>query len=254
VIPAATIEGLGQQVTSGALQDGNPSFSSDGSWLAFESNRSGFYQMFAVSLASEKTVQLTNVGAGNQRRPAWAPTPGSETWLVYDTDRLGATRRDLYMIKVAVTADTVRVVEPVGQPDMPADTNPADDLAPAWSHTSVIALNSTRSVGGSTHSVTLIDPFFDPAAIVVNGTSQSLAETFAPSFSPFDAAVAFTETVTGDDKVFVVPVLGSGSVRFEVAPGSFGFGDAFDPAWSPDGSRIAFVSTTTGIEEIWILE
>jgi len=254
LISALATDGLGQRVTDSALQDGNPSFSPDGAWIAFESNRTGFYQVFALGLATGAVSPLTNIGFANQRRPSWGKTEGVDSWIVYDTDRspASATRRDLYMVKVAVEADTVTIIEPTGQPDLPADTNVSDDVAPQWAAGGTLGVSSNRSAG--THAVTLLEPFQPQGARVVSGTNQFLEEEFAPSFSPHATFVAFTERITGTEKVFVVAVEGNGTVRYEVAPGSAGFSDAFDPAWSPAGSKIAFVSTRSGTEEIWILE
>lgn len=254
LISALATDGLGQRVTDTALQDGNPSFSPDGAWIAFETNRTGFYQIFAAGLASGATAPLTNIGFANQRRPSWGETEGTDSWIIYDTDRSpgSATRRDLYMVKVAVEADTVTIIEPTSQPDLPADTNASDDVAPQWAVSGTVGVSSTRSAG--VHAVTILDPFQPQAARVVAGTNQFLEEEFAPSFSPHGTFVAFTERITGAPKAFVVAVDGDGSVRYEIAPGGEGFPDAFDPAWSPAGSKIAFVSTASGTEEIWILE
>lgn len=259
VIPAGASEGTGQRVTDGLQQDGNAVYSPDGLRLAFESNRTEYYQIYVTNLAEADTFALTNIGGANQRRPTWTRASGTgfESWIAYDSDRMGTQRRDLYMIRVSTLGDSITVVDPVNQPDLPADTNEFDDLAPQWSTFGFLFANSNRN---GTPSVTVLDPFLGGLARLVNGTTQFLVEENAPALSPFDAYVAFAETQVGTEKTFVVPTGGNGEIRWEVAPGGnvfpdgSGFPDAMDPAWSPTGTKIAFVSSKTGTEEIWILE
>jgi Tol biopolymer transport system component len=261
VIPAGETEGTGQRVTDGLQQDGNAAYAPDGLWLAFESNRTGYYQIYITNLAKADTFALTSIGSANQRRPTWTRASGTgfESWVAYDSDRYpgGGARRDIYMILVSTQGDSIRIVDPTNQPDLPADTNEFDDLAPQWSTYGFLFVNSSRS---GTYAATVLDPFLGGLARLVNGTTQFLVEDHAPTLSPFDAYVAFAETTTGTEKTFVVPTGGNGEIRWEVAPGGnvfpdgSGFPDATDAAWSPTGEKIAFVSTKTGTEEIWILE
>lgn len=235
------------QLTFSARQDGNPSYSPDRSWIAFESDRTTLYQIYAVHRGTLATVQLTTTGA-NQRRPAWGAPVGGESWIAYESDR--GNRDDIYMVKVAAGPDTISILVP-DSPGTPADANPSIDLAPTWSEAGLLAINSNRA--GGSFAVLLVDPFLPIAPITVLGTNQFLVETDAASFSPLDESLAFVDQSTALKKVFVVPVQGPGSIRYEAAPAGLG-GNAWDPAWSPDGGRIAFVSDRTGTPEIWILE
>lgn len=256
VIPAGATDGTGERVTFGLQQDGNATYHPDGLRIAFESNRTEYYQIYVTNLGTGALKQLTNIGSANQRRPTWTRAEGFESWIAYDSDRLPGGR-DLYMIRVSTQGDSITIVDPTTQPDLPADTSPSDDKAPQWSTYGFLFANSNRS---GVHAVTVLDPFLLEGALLVNGTNQFLLDDFAPAISPFDAYVAFSEEITGTEKLFVVPVGGTGEIRYEVAPGtgafpdSTGFPDAMDAAWSPTGAKIAFVSTRTGTEEIWILE
>jgi Tol biopolymer transport system component len=244
--------GTPTRVTFATQMDGNPAFSPDGRWIAFESNRSTAYQIYAVSAGDpppQVPIQLTNVGGTQQRRPAWSPSSGGRSSIAYESAPAGSD--DIYMLEVETSADTVEITSS----SRPADANLSDDFAPTWTRDGRIAVNSNRN---GPFGVLLVDPFLSQPPITVFGTNTALFEADAVALSPLDASLAFVEDVTGLKKVFVVPIAGLGSVRHELAPasaapGGRGFGDVSDPAWSPDGSRIAFVATT-GVSEIWILE
>jgi Tol biopolymer transport system component len=53
-----------EQLTTGAWSDKDATFSPDGSWLVFTSDRSGADNIWALELASGRTIQLTNAVTG----------------------------------------------------------------------------------------------------------------------------------------------------------------------------------------------
>jgi len=65
-------DGNSEQLTSGPEDDADPSWSSDGSQLAYVSNRSGDYQVWALDLAGRARRQITTT-AGDAMTPIWQP-------------------------------------------------------------------------------------------------------------------------------------------------------------------------------------
>jgi Tol biopolymer transport system component len=66
-------DGKAEQLTSGPEDDADPAWSPDGSRLAYVSNRSGDYQVWALDLAGRARRQVTTA-AGDAMTPIWQPS------------------------------------------------------------------------------------------------------------------------------------------------------------------------------------
>ncbi len=66
-------DGKSEQLTSGPDDDADPAWSPDGSALAYVSNRSGDYQVWALDLAGRARRQVTTA-AGDALTPIWQPS------------------------------------------------------------------------------------------------------------------------------------------------------------------------------------
>lgn len=65
--------GVSRRITNDRAVDGNPSFSADGRWLFFHSDRTGIANLYAYELASGRLRQVTNVING-----AYSPEPSPD--------------------------------------------------------------------------------------------------------------------------------------------------------------------------------
>ncbi|OGD37622.1 MAG: hypothetical protein A2V45_01960 [Candidatus Aminicenantes bacterium RBG_19FT_COMBO_58_17] len=66
-------DGKTEQLTSGPEDDADPAWSADGSQLAYVSNRSGDYQVWALELAGRARRPIT-ITAGDALTPIWQPS------------------------------------------------------------------------------------------------------------------------------------------------------------------------------------
>lgn len=75
------------QLTSGAGLETNPTWSSDGQWIAYASDESGNMDIWKKSISTGSVVQLTT-GNDNETEPAWSPD-GSMIAFSSDSDSGG---------------------------------------------------------------------------------------------------------------------------------------------------------------------
>ncbi|MBN9164317.1 MAG: PD40 domain-containing protein [Myxococcales bacterium] len=66
-------DGTSREITNDRAVDGSPSFSADGKWLFFHSDRTGIMNVFAYELATGRLMQVTNVLTG-----AYSPEPSPD--------------------------------------------------------------------------------------------------------------------------------------------------------------------------------
>ncbi|MFQ6055486.1 MAG: PEGA domain-containing protein, partial [Methanosarcinales archaeon] len=256
------------QLTTNTEIDSNPTWSPDGSKIAFSSKRAGNFDIWVMDSDGTNKVQLT-ANATDDLKPAWSPD-GSK--IAFSSKRAG--NFDIWVMnndgsnKVQLTTDAAWDSDPVWSPDgskiafsskragkfdiwvMDSDgtnkvqltTDTHFNWAPTWSpNGNKIAFESDRSGD------------FDIWIMAKDGTNKLQLTTntkgdFKPVWSPDGNKIAFVSERSGNSEIWVMAKDGTNKVQLtdNIAWDS-------DPAWSPDGSKIAFVSERSGNADIWIM-
>lgn len=217
-------DGTGQQrLTFDPGIDTEPTWSPDGSQIAFTSTRTGTGTSDIYLMNSDGTgVTRLTTDAAIDTAPAWSP---DGTKIAFATNQPGSGNFEIYVVNVNGSGMT-RLT-----------SNSAVDTAPAWSPDgSKIAFTSTRTGG------------IDIYVMNANGTLPTRLTTnpnldIEPAWSPDGSKIAFTTNRNGPTNldIYLVSPTGGTQTRLTSHP-------ALDsqPAWSPDGSTIAFVTNRDG--------
>ncbi len=81
---------------SSSKWDSNPRFSPDGRKIAFQSARSGTFEIWVASADGSNTYRLTSIGASDTGTPAWSP---DGQWITFDSTLEG--HYDVYVTPAA---------------------------------------------------------------------------------------------------------------------------------------------------------
>ncbi len=249
--------------------DGTPSWSPDGTKIAFPSDRDGNWEIYVLQADGSTGNRLTS-NDDSDTSPAWSPD-GKQ--LAFQSDREG--QWNLYTMNAADGTEVTRLAtsladgeEPAWSPDgthlalvsrsdgnaeiyvMNADgsglfrltENAADDVHPSWSP------DGTRLAFASER-----DGNWEIYTINADGTGLSRltnhpAADRYPSWSPTGEAIAFVSERDGNAEIYRMNTEGGNPDRLTKEPAA---DDA--PAWSPDGMRLAFVSERDGDAEIYLM-
>ncbi len=103
------------QITDGDFNAANPSFSPDGRFLAFSSNKDGLIDVFVMDLATGDIRNITQNEA-RDRHPAWSP---DSTQIAFTSDR--------------DNGDDIFVIDIDGGNARNLTNSPGRDIMPAWS-------------------------------------------------------------------------------------------------------------------------
>ncbi|NOY97815.1 MAG: hypothetical protein GXP40_01250 [Chloroflexi bacterium] len=118
------------RLTSGNWNDITPALSPDGKTIAFASNRSGYWDIYLLDLASGKTTRLTNTQTYDAA-PSWSP---DGAWLATET----YLDNSLEIVILPIGDSTQKPIR--------LTRNNVSDYAPAWAPQGrQIAFVSTRS-------------------------------------------------------------------------------------------------------------
>ena len=188
-----------------------PSWSPDGTRIAFVSNRSGDEEIYVAKADGTGVTRLTRL-PGPDLSPAWSS----------DGRRLAWSRRAEIWTMNASGADKRRVV---------SRSKPwHEHHSPAWSGAAIV-YSSTRAGAFNTELYRV------PAKRLTftKGSDGVLGDDSMPDFSPDGRRIAFTSNRDQQGEIYVMNADGSGQKRLTRRAG-----DDWAPDFSSDGRKLAF--------------
>ncbi len=204
-----------------------PSWSPDGTKIAFISDRSGSTDVWVMGSDGGNPVNLTGDEA-KDHSPAWSP---DGQWIAF------ASLRDaLYWELYVMRSDGSDVQRLTWWED-------ASDLSPSWSP------DGTRLVFASKRDGNWEIYTMDRDGSNLVRLTEHPADDTNPAWSPDGSRIAFESLREGYAEIFVVPVIGGEPVNVSNAR----FSSEHGPTWSPDGGRIAFYSDRDGEWDIYVM-
>ena len=201
---------------------GSTEFGGGHGMVAFVSNRSGNFEIWAMHGDNEAAaVQFTNNSAIDDW-PDWSPTGKLAFTRVEANGKV-----DIY----SMNAD--------GAMQTNLTTNAAYDEAPAWSPDgSRIAFDSDRAGGKLQLYVMNADGSH------LEQLTNNAAMNADAHWSPDGNELCFVSDRTGSSEIYVISADGTNPMRLTYT------GNCYAPVWSPNGLRIAF-SSNSGI---WLIK
>ncbi len=207
------------RVTEHPANDVHPAPSPDGSWIAFQSDRDGNWEIYLIDIAGvDDPVRLTNDPAADTR-PTWSPDGRR---IAFASERGGD--RDIYILDVDQPG-TATVLTELG-------TSATD---PAWSPDGErIAFSTVDETGFRQIHTVSVDGTVDEALTAAGLPSRS------PTWSPDGERIAFSRA----DAIWTMDSDGTNPMLFAQVEETF----LEHPDWSPDGTTI-FFDLTAGPDE-----
>jgi TolB protein len=227
------------RLTYDASRKGRPSWSPDGTRMAFTGTVDGVDEIYAMSVVDDPSImRLTHDGVGS-RDPAWSPD--------------GST---IAFVRSAGAGAGIYLMKPDGSDITPLTHGPAEatsivrDAWPAWSADGSRIAFVRNLLDDLTPAQIYIMKADGSDVALLNPGAQGYAEA-SPAWSPDGRSVLFWSfwstpgfALKGAD--------GFGSMqRISTSiPASY----SSHPDWSPDGRWVAFASSSTGIpSDVYIM-
>jgi TolB protein len=150
-----------RQLTRNRSIDVSPSWSPDGEWIAFVSDRSGSPQIYVMKADGTSERRITFNG-GYNTSPAWSP---DGRWIAYEA-RVGGGQFDLWL------------VDPEGGTNLPLVSHPRSDEGPSWSPDGrKIVFSSSRR---GNHDLYMIDVSGENLRRITTGAGDDKTPSWGP--------------------------------------------------------------------------
>ena len=218
------VQGTFRQVTLEEGQELNPSLSSDGNLVVYQSRASGNWDIYQQRVGGERGFNLTEDSTTDDTQPAFSPDGES---IAFRSERDGGG-----IFLMGATGESVRRLTDFG-------------FNPSWSPDSQGIALATEGVydplsRGGNSQVWVV--------AVANGEKRLLAEGDAvqPSFSPHGQRIAYWGVSGGQRDLWTVGTNGGDPV-----PVTKDIDVDWNPVWSPDGLYLYFSSDRGGSMNLW---
>lgn len=225
------------QLTADDADDANPTFSPDGKWIAFASNRTGRWAIYTMNTDGKSVVQVTN-SRSHDLHPSFSPDGKT---LVYCSLGVRSQEWELWTVDLATGARRMigEGLFPVWSPDKTVDR---------------IAFQKPRKQGSRLFSIWTIDLVDGEPRRVTEVATSGTAALVTPSWSPDGKVLAFasivdpTPTAQAQHDLWMVNADGTGRQKL-----TDGVGNVLSPAFASSG-RLFFISDRAGAESVWSLK
>ena len=222
-------------------EDRNPSWSPDGSQIAFESGRDNQmmtyinHDIYVIAAGGSSIKRLTDDGA-DETRPRWSPT----------RELIAYTKMEYFSDQSLIEnpAWEIYVMNVDGTEQVQLTKDPSNELEPSWSPDGAkIVFISDRN-----------DQNFDIYVMNADGSSitqltDDSANEFGPAWSPDGKQILFNSDRNGNVQIFRMSIDGTNLVQLTNDNWNSAYAD-----WSPDGKRIVFESDReTGDANIYLM-
>lgn len=223
---AVAPDGSGEErvLTDNPVRDGDPSWSPDGTRIAFESYRDDGSELYVMNWDGTGVTRLTFNGPAEDRGSSWSPD-GSK--IAFHSARFPATGPGHSSLEIfTMNAD--------GSNQTRLTENTFQDSLPSWSPDgSKIAFTTNRD-GGDFEIYVMNADGSNPTRL-----TSSPGEDAHPMWSPDGSKITFHSRRTGNLDIFVMNADGTDVTQVTDTP-TF----EYFPVWSPDGTRISFTGNT----------
>jgi TolB protein len=222
-------------------EDRNPSWSPDGSQIAFDSGRNNLklnyidHDIYVMAADGSHVKRLTDDGA-DEGGPRWSPKG----------DLIAYAKMDYFSDQGLIEnpAWDIFVMNVDGSHQIQLTKDPSNELEPSWSPDGTrVAFISDRN--GQNFDIYVMDA---DGSDVTQLTNDS-ANEFGPVWSPDGTQIVFNSDRNGNVQLFIISIDGSNLMQLTKDASNSAYAD-----WSRDGKRIVFESDrNTGYANIYVM-
>ncbi len=218
------------RLTVDSARNSYPVASSDGQYVAFQSDRDGDFEIYLLTIATNEIRQLTD-NTVSDRLATWSP---NGQWVAYSSDTNNNGAHDLYRVSVDG-----------GEPELLYSDGNRNSHARYSNDGNFIVFTTGSVLDSATWEIAILDVNTREIRYL---TENDVSDSF-PSFSPDDSTIIYSSIGRGNGAIYTIPVNGVGfpTLLYD------GVGYDWGASYSPDGQYVAFTGEIQNESFIYVM-